>query len=59
MTGNLDVTYTFMSRRAVGIDEIKNDKADDDHAWYDLTGRRVSQPAKGIYIHEGNKVLVP
>lgn len=59
MTGNLDVTYTFMSRRAVGIDEIKNDKADDDHAWYDLTGRRVSQPAKGIYIHGGNKVLVP
>lgn len=27
-------------------------------AWYDLNGRRVTQPTKGIYIKDGNKVVI-
>ena len=26
--------------------------------WYDLQGRKVEHPSKGIYIHSGKKVLV-
>lgn len=29
-----------------------------DAPYYDLTGRRVAQPAKGIYIHNGKKVFI-
>ena len=29
-----------------------------DAAWYDMTGRRVAQPTKGIYIHGGKKVMI-
>ncbi len=28
-------------------------------AWYDLQGRRISQPQKGLYIVNGKKVFVP
>ena len=30
----------------------------DDGIYYDLTGRRVDNPIKGIYIHNGKKVLM-
>lgn len=40
-----------------GIDEIKaNGKADP--YYYDLQGRRVESPSRGIYIHQGHKVVV-
>jgi len=29
-----------------------------DDAWYDLTGRRVSNPTNGLYIHNGKKVII-
>ena len=29
-----------------------------DAPYYDLTGRRVAQPVKGIYIHNGKKVFI-
>ena len=41
-------------------DDIKNpyiNAADTPH-FYDLTGRPVSAPSKGIYIQNGKKVLV-
>lgn len=34
------------------------DYTDSDDAWYDLQGRRVSTPARGIYIQEGRKIVV-
>ena len=39
----------------VGIDQIEAEKKD--AKIYDLTGRRVSRPAKGIYIQNGQKVI--
>lgn len=30
----------------------------DDGAWYDLMGRRVTTPVKGIYIHNGHKIVI-
>ena len=48
---------------ASGIIEISNDKSgmrNGDDAWYDLSGRRlIGVPAqRGIYIHEGRKVVI-
>lgn len=39
----------------VGIDQVEADKKD--AKIYDLTGRRVKRPAKGIYIQNGQKVI--
>jgi len=45
--------------RLGGTTNIANvEKAEADAAVYDLTGRRVDAPAKGIYIVNGKKVLV-
>lgn len=40
-----------------GISEMKTGILDNE-AWYDLQGRKVAQPTKGIYIHNGKKVFV-
>ena len=42
-----------------GISEVSttaNENAD--NQWYTLSGVRVSQPTKGIYIYQGKKVVV-
>jgi hypothetical protein len=31
---------------------------DDGEAWYKLDGKRVSQPGRGIYIHNGKKIVI-
>jgi len=36
---------------------VKADNQADD-AWYTLQGVRVAQPAKGIYIHQGKKIVI-
>lgn len=40
-----------------GISEMKTGILDNE-AWYDLQGRKVAQPTKGIYIHNGKKIFV-
>ena len=40
-----------------GIDTAVESKGKPD-VWYNLQGQRVSQPARGIYIHNGKKVVV-
>lgn len=42
---------------ATGINAV-NANAIDADAWYDLQGRRVATPTKGIYLHGGRKVIV-
>lgn len=37
---------------------ITDRTAGGDRQWYDLTGRRVSQPSHGIYISNGRKIVV-
>ena len=44
---------------ADGISSIENGKLETENApTYNLNGQRVSEPAKGIYIRNGRKVLV-
>ncbi len=40
-----------------GIDSISNDATDNDSVIYDLNGRRVVRPTKGIYIVNGKKLV--
>ncbi len=40
-----------------GIVTLRTQQAGND-AWYTLSGQRVAQPSKGIYIHNGRKVVV-
>lgn len=41
---------------ATAIETINNEQAD--NAWYTLEGVRVMAPVKGLYIHNGKKVMV-
>ncbi len=41
-----------------GIGSIDNGQQSTDNRWYDLSGRRVDNPTKGIYIVNGKKVVV-
>ena len=57
-----DVVRVFKKgMMAVGIEDASHltDRGwTDDDAYYDLQGRRVSQPRRGVYIRGGKKVIV-
>jgi len=57
-----DVVRVFKKgMMAVGIEDASRltDRGwTDDDAYYDLQGRRVSQPRRGVYIRGGKKVIV-
>jgi len=42
-----------------GIENLTPALSQGEGAWYDLQGRRVAQPTKGLYIVNGRKVIVP
>ena len=41
-----------------GIEAVKEAKTAEDGAWYTTQGQRVAQPTKGLYIHNGKKVVI-
>lgn len=41
-----------------GINTVKANTTKADNAYYTLSGVRVAKPAKGLYIHNGKKVIV-
>lgn len=41
-----------------GVQELKNSSVEGTKSYYDLQGRRVAQPAKGLYIVNGKKMAV-
>ena len=49
--------FVFGDNTTVGIDGTTLGQPDNT-PYYDLSGRRVAQPAKGIYIHNGKKVFI-
>ena len=48
----------FLFDEATGIESIDHSPLTIDHSVYDLQGRRVAQPTKGLYIMNGNKVIL-
>lgn len=49
--------FVFGDNTTVGIDGVTLGQPDNT-LYYDLSGRRIAQPAKGIYIHNGKKVFI-
>jgi hypothetical protein len=47
----------LLNGSATGIFTIKSDTTAD-NAYYTLGGIRVAKPVKGIYIHQGKKVII-
>lgn len=61
-TGDGNIKVHFFNEddieEATGILNVATGEVEVDGAWYTLSGVRVAQPAKGLYIHNGKKVLV-
>jgi hypothetical protein len=53
---NLEITYTY-SNGETGIEEVKSESGKM-KTIYDLQGRKVENPSKGIYIIDGKKVFI-
>ena len=51
------LSFSF-GQGTTGIDAIEAGAADKAATWYDLSGRRVDNPTKGVYIVNGKKVIV-
>ena len=47
----------FAGIKPSGIIEVNREAAAPD-TWYDLQGRPVTQPGKGVYIRNGKKIIV-
>lgn len=43
---------------STGIDYVNNSSLIDDRIYYDLSGRRVQKPTKGLYIFNGKKIII-
>ena len=56
-TASFSAGYTFDFSGTPGIDEVNSDDAANDEI-FDLMGRRVVNPTRGIYIVNGKKSLV-
>jgi len=41
-----------------GVQELKNSRIEKLKSYYDLQGRKVAQPTKGLYIVNGKKVII-
>ena len=54
---NEAIICTYYLNDPTGVEEVKAENGEV-KAIYDLTGRKVAEPVKGIYIIDGKKVLV-
>ena len=48
---------TMVEKGAMAVEDIESDNSDKVDEIYDLQGRKVINPEKGIYIKNGNKVI--
>lgn len=52
------INLSFDGEGTTGISSIDNAQPKNDNIYYDLSGRRVAQPTKGLYIVNGKKVVI-
>lgn len=50
--------FTYSANDPSGIEAIDNGLSTNDKMYYDLQGRRVTQPSKGVYIVNGKKTII-
>ena len=51
------ISVEFGSDIANGISSVSNEQLTKDNAVYDLSGRRIVKPTKGLYIQNGKKII--
>lgn len=60
--GNFPVTvsgiYVWKAGGATAIKTVKSETAAEDGVYYNLQGQRVDNPTKGLFIHNGKKVIL-
>ena len=56
--GARELSLIFEDEEATGIRSVDNGKVTIDNVIYDLSGRRVANPTKGLYIVNGKKVIL-
>lgn len=54
---NVSALHFAFGNEATGIENVNTGKAES-NVCYDLSGRRVTNPARGIYVKNGQKVMV-
>jgi hypothetical protein len=54
---SLNITIAGQGTTGIGIVDNSREAITND-CYYDLQGRRVQQPANGLYIRNGKKILV-
>ena len=54
---NTTITLVY-TNDATGIEEVKTENGNVEGGIYDLTGRKVETPTRGIYIIDGKRVLI-
>jgi hypothetical protein len=52
------MTMVFADEETTGIADVRSKMSDVRGDFFDLQGRRVSQPVKGLYIVNGKKVVI-
>jgi hypothetical protein len=59
VNARLTISFADDDNETTSLNEelrVKNEESVD--AWYDMQGRKVAQPAKGLYIVNGKKVVI-
>lgn len=57
-SGARAMKFVFEEDETTGISSMQNSQSTMHHEVYNLNGQRVAQPAKGLYIVDGRKVIV-
>lgn len=52
------ITVVYDDDELTGIKSVESGKMQAEGVYYDLSGRRVAQPTKGLYIVNGKKVII-
>ena len=56
-TERLDWLFSQVRKGSTGIRGIAKDQLESGH-FYDIFGRKVNQPTRGLYIHNGKKIII-
>ena len=56
--GARSLTISFDDEDVTGVNEVRSQKEDVRSEWFDLQGRKVAQPTRGLYIVNGKKVVI-
>jgi hypothetical protein len=57
-SGGARLNVTFDEGETTGVEAIENSQLTIDNSVYDLQGRRVATPTRGLYIVNGKKVVI-